>query len=919
MKYQNNRRKICRLFSLFPLSRYLLFAICSLLIASCPNPFNSGIDRSPVDTLPPGMGSFSLTVSGTSRTLMPATPALSDFKYLELSFRVGSSVIETREIDYNGASSLPPVILDPGTYSLTVDAYKGPGKTNLAARGELSEIEIIAGQNTSASVILKTLFGTGTGRGTFKWSITVPNYVSTGSMSIVPHNPTTGNSIENPFPIGTDHSASDSHELNSGVYNVTFDLRSEDEDKTLKWREVVYIYLSLDTIFNINFTDEYFNNSNHTVTFEYNNGNVEMQSVLNGGTVDKPADPTPTARLYGGSVPSTHSSGYEWYGDPGLGYQWNFDTPIHADRTLYAEWIGGSIDIYGQSEDNDVARAIAYINENAAANKEYTLLVVNDVTVGPQTITTANFNLTIQGYNGEKTIQYNGAANSSLFTINNAAASLTLGNNITLEGIDGGSTSLVRVTSGTLVMEGGSKITGHTNSYNDDNSSKGGAVKIDTGGTFNMSGGEISGNSTVSDGSGVYIAGGRFTMTGGEISGNTVGNSAAGGGVYFNSGTFTVGGTAKIFNNKRENGIAKNVTLCGSGDNVMSIKLGTDGDKPVTETGGMEIHVSINDWPPRNGTIVQSGANEIIAECFHADQPDKEIGYIETGSVRQIIIFDIIEMVQVAGGNFQMGRNGDGSSNNVDPVHEVTLAGFSIGKFEVTQAQYEAVMTGNDNGINATPSNNLYPGSYRNDEYPVEKVSWYDALVFCNRLSILEGYNPAYSIEDSTDPSVWGDVPIDYDSSNYDPWNKVVMLPDSNGYRLPTEAQWEYAAKGGQLANDPYKIYSGSNTVGDVAWYPGNAEGGTHEVGKKDANELGIHDMSGNVWEWCWDWYNEDYYNESPPNNPIGPSSGNDRVIRGGGWLDNTGAGLDSVGRGKIPPNYSTNADVGFRVVLPVQ
>ena len=905
MKHQNNRRKICRLF-------LLLFAICLLSLASCPLPFNSGIDSSTVDTLPPGMGSFSLTVSGTSRTLMPATPELSDFECFELIFNSGSTEAKRVEYDYNGAASLPPVILQPGIYSLTVNAYKGPGKINLAASGELTGIVIEAGKNTPASVILRVLFGTD--KGMFKWSIRVPDFVAKGSIGIK----RLGSTGETPFDqiIISTNSASSSSELDSGVYNVTFDLRSEDEDKTLKWSEIVYIYSSLDTIFNINFTDEYFNNSNHTVTLQYNNGTEGTQSVLNGGMVDIPDDPVPTARLYDGSVPSTHSSGYEWYGDPDLvGSQWNFDTPIHANTNIYAKWIGGSIDIYGQSKDNDVARAIAYINENAAANKEYTLLVVvDDVAVGPQTISADNFNLTIKGIDEERTIRYNGAASSPLFTINSTTASLTLGNNITLEGIDGGSTSLVRVTSGTLVMEEGSKITGHTNSYNsNDNSNKGGAVRIDTGGTFNMSGGEISGNSTVSDGSGVYIAGGKFTMTGGEISGNTVGNSAAGGGVYFNSGTFTVGGTAKIFSNHRIDGSAYDAHLYCAGDNSDDnryITLGTGGNAPITEPDGMKIYVSLNEWTLHNGIIVKTGADVDIAKCFYADDNTKEV----VRSEGRLFIW-AEEMVLVEGGTFTMGSPiTELGSDDDEAEHEVTLTkNFYMGKYQVTQALYEAVM-----GIN--PSffkTNKAAGDWQHRR-PVENVSWYDALVFCNRLSIAKGLIPAYSIYGSTNPNDWdsGTVPIAINTT----WDAVVFDEDSTGYRLPTEAQWEYAARGGKLF-EYYKVYSGSDEVGNVAWWGnaagnvGNSDGKTHEVGKKTANELGIHDMSGNVWEWCWDWYGPYASDETDPMGASDPRpEHHDRVFRGGGFRQPINE-VRSACRGKTcNPTYKDN-DVGFRVV----
>jgi formylglycine-generating enzyme required for sulfatase activity len=270
-----------------------------------------------------------------------------------------------------------------------------------------------------------------------------------------------------------------------------------------------------------------------------------------------------------------------------------------------------------------------------------------------------------------------------------------------------------------------------------------------------------------------------------------------------------------------------------------------------------------------------------------------------------------IEMINVPGGSFQMGNPDTSielSSDDERPVHTVTLTGFSIGKYEVTQEQYEAVM-------GSLPSR--LPGSSNGvgNNYPVYYVSWYDALVFCNKLSVLEDLTPAYSISGSTDSTVWGTVPTSSDAT----WNAVEIVSGSTGYRLPTEAQWEYAAKGGPSASDPYKIYSGSDTVDDVAWYSGNngSSGtptyGSKQVGTKTANELGIYDMSGNVREWCWDWKGS--YSSEAQTDPVGASSGSYRVARGAGWL-NSAQRVRSADRADDPP-HDRDSSLGFRVVRP--
>ena len=219
------------------------------------------------------------------------------------------------------------------------------------------------------------------------------------------------------------------------------------------------------------------------------------------------------------------------------------------------------------------------------------------------------------------------------------------------------------------------------------------------------------------------------------------------------------------------------------------------------------------------------------------------------------------DMILVEGGSFMMGSN-DGESNE-KPMRQVTLSSFLIGKYEVTQKEWQEIMGSN-------------PSDFKGENLPVERVSWYAALVYCNKRSIKEGLTPVYGISGSTDPSRWGSIP----TTKNDTWDRVVCNWQANGYRLPTEAEWEYAARGG-IKSKSYK-YSGSDDIAQVAWYSSNSVGKTKSAGSKSANELGIYDMSGNVWEWCWDWY-ADYPNTSQTN-PAGANSGSHRVFRGGGW-----------------------------------
>ncbi|MBO5942646.1 MAG: formylglycine-generating enzyme family protein [Bacteroidales bacterium] len=211
--------------------------------------------------------------------------------------------------------------------------------------------------------------------------------------------------------------------------------------------------------------------------------------------------------------------------------------------------------------------------------------------------------------------------------------------------------------------------------------------------------------------------------------------------------------------------------------------------------------------------------------CLPLNLPDCEASYSNG-----ILKVNGIEypMVYVSGGSFMMGSDDSEALFDEKPVHRVTLSSYRIGKYEVTQDLWEAVMGSN-------------PSCFKGSRKPVERVSWYDCLTFIRKLNSLTGQN----------------------------------------FKLPTEAQWEFAARGGNSSNG-YK-YSGSNYIDNVGWYGDNSGNTTHNVGTKSPNELGIYDMSGNVWEWCCDWYGG--YSSSSQTNPEGLSLGYRRICRGGSWL----------------------------------
>ena len=219
-----------------------------------------------------------------------------------------------------------------------------------------------------------------------------------------------------------------------------------------------------------------------------------------------------------------------------------------------------------------------------------------------------------------------------------------------------------------------------------------------------------------------------------------------------------------------------------------------------------------------------------------------------------------IEMVKVEAGSFDMGATPEMKKpyDWEKPVHRVTLTNnYYIGKYEVTQALWKIVMGSN-------------PSNFKGDNLPVENVSWNNCQKFISKLNKLTG----------------------------------------KSFRLPTEAEWEFAARGGNKSRG--YLYSGSNAIGDVAWYEGNSSFMTHAVGTKQPNELGIYDMTGNVWEWCQDWY--DSYSSSPQTNPTGAVSGSYRVDRGGSW-NCLARSCRASCRDRCTPDYRNNS-CGLRLVL---
>ncbi len=340
-----------------------------------------------------------------------------------------------------------------------------------------------------------------------------------------------------------------------------------------------------------------------------------------------------------------------------------------------------------------------------------------------------------------------------------------------------------------------------------------------------------------------------------------------------------------------------NDLINSSKSKTVKIAIGRLSSKMQSDLG-MTEEVAI--WSVESIAIALGVMSEKDATGIRKPQVEQKASDTKTGvTYRQDSIGSEIktpngdELIYVEGGIFVMGDTwGDGFYNE-KPTHKVELTyDFCVGKYPVTFEEY-------DRYCRESGATKPYDEGWGRGRRPVIYVSWNNAIEYCNWLSEKEGLPIAY----------YGDGSL-LDENR----RKTEDITKVKGYRLLSEAEWEYTARGGKKSMG-YK-YSGSNSPDSVAWYASNSGSKTHEVGQKKRNELGLYDMSGNVWEWCSDWWDISYYSKSPTTNPYNSTAGSGRVTRGGSWFS-IAAGVRVAIRDSYSPTRTYNY-IGFRICRTV-
>ncbi|MDR0503572.1 MAG: InlB B-repeat-containing protein [Treponema sp.] len=600
-------------------------------------------------------------------------------------------------------------------------------------------------------------------------------------------------------------------------------------------------------------------------------------------------------------------------GGAGVTYTAGSSVTVARDMVFYAQWLDGSTPQYtvtynanGASDGAAPAPQTAYNGTNVIIAGQGTLVYAGKIFGGWNTQADGG------GTNYETGALYTVTGNVTLYAKWNSAVQYTVtfnangasgtapaaqtvdpGTGITLPGTGSmaysgrsfGGWNTSTGGTGTNYAEGDSyTVTGNVTLYAkwDASATTAYTVTFNTNGASGTAPAAMSANQNAS----ITLPGqGSLTRTGYTFGGwNT---QADGGGTNYESGaSYTVTANVTLYA-KWNSAVQYTVTFNANGASgtapaAQTVKSGTQITIPDagTLTYSGRTFGGWNTQPGGDGTNYNAGAT-----------------YTVNGNItlyaKWIINSSIIEMVWINPGTYTRGSPATESNRNSNETqHQVTLTkSFYMGKYVVTQEQYQAVTGVNPSGFSSSPASGEVQG-----RRPVEQVTWFDAVEFCNKLSEQEGLTPAYSI---TGRSPTSGYPITSATVTVN-WN-------ANGYRLPTEAEWEYACRAGTTT-----AYNTGDTISnDTGWYSSNSGSKTHEVGLKPPNAWGLYDMHGNVWERCWDWYVS--YSSGTHTDPVGAASGSSRVDRGSGYA-HTSADVRSARRSSTSPSYRDNSG-GFRIV----
>jgi uncharacterized repeat protein (TIGR02543 family) len=668
----------------------------------------------------------------------------------------------------------------------------------------------------------------------------------------------------------------------------------------------------------------------YTVTFESNGGNsVSSQTLNSGGTVTCPANPTRSYYIF-----------VDWYNDSGLTTLYNFSTPVKGNITLYAKWnpvviemvqitagkftMGSPTTEVDRSSDETqhwVTLSGFYMSKYLVTQEQYQAVMGTNP---------SNFKTAVSGESGtpgklpvERVSWYDAIVFCNRLSIAEGLSPVYRISGSTDPSAWGSVPTSSNAIWNTVEIVAGSNgyclpteaqweyacRAGTLTAYNTGNNT----VSVDTGWYYANSGDkthkvglkpandwglyDMHGNvfEWCWDWYGNYLDATLFNDPMGKVDGSY---RVKRGGCW-SYGTYTMRSACRTDTSPYACSDSIGFRLVRGAVTVHTVTFESDNGYGATTKS-----VTSGNTVPRPENPQKSG---YFFDNWYSDKALTTVYNFSTQVKGNITLYAkwnpiVIEMVKIPAGIFTMGSpsNETGRFSDEGPQHQVTQSGFYMGKYEVTQEQYHVVMETNlSNFTAAINGENGTPG-----KLPVECVSWYDTIVFCNKLSIAQGLSPAYRISGSTDPEVWG-YPF-YNTK----WDTVEIVAGSNGYRLPTEAQWEYACRAGTTT-----VYNTGNTVNNnTGWYNGNSGSKTHQVGLKSANAWGLYDMHGNVYEWCWDWY--DIYSGTQQTDPLGPSSGSHRVIRGGSW-GHSSFNMRSAFRLNADYPHVMNPDIGFRVVRP--